>query len=369
MTTTTTDSSFLAGDSERTLAIIKPEAYEDAEAIENTLKKNAFTILAKRTVKLTPEHAADFYSCHYGKQHFPHLVAHMSSGPIVALVLAAPDAVERLKELMGPARYKSGDSVSPTEAHSKADLYSRHYGKQHFPHLVAHMSSGPIVALVLAAPDAVERLRELMGPASRYNKADLYSRHYGKQHFPHLVAHMSSGPVVALVLAALDAVERLTELMGPANGPIVALVLAAPDAVEKLRELMGPARVEEALAYWPDSLRASYGRRSPYGDYFNGIHGSASHPEAVREIHFFFSNMIVGPILSQWQIKDYIQKHITPTLLPALAQLANERPDEPVLWLAEQLRRANPNEPEITMKGAADDPRCHSSHGSEESIK
>ncbi|KAG7306082.1 hypothetical protein JYU34_008666 [Plutella xylostella] len=153
------------------------------------------------------------------------------------------------------------------------------------------------------------------------------------------------------------------------SGPIVALVLAAPDAVEKLKELMGPARVEEALAYWPDSLRASYGRRSPYGDYFNGIHGSASHPEAVREIHFFFPNMIVGPILSQWQIKDYIQKHITPTLLPALAQLANERPDEPVLWLAEQLRRANPNEPEITMKGAADDPRCHSSHGSEESIK
>ncbi|KAG7306083.1 hypothetical protein JYU34_008667, partial [Plutella xylostella] len=54
--------------------------------------------------KVDPEDAADFYSCHYGKQHFSHLVAHMSSGPIVALVLAAPDAVEKLKELMGPAR-------------------------------------------------------------------------------------------------------------------------------------------------------------------------------------------------------------------------------------------------------------------------
>lgn len=32
--------------SERTLAIIKPEAYEDAEAIENHIKNHGFSILA-----------------------------------------------------------------------------------------------------------------------------------------------------------------------------------------------------------------------------------------------------------------------------------------------------------------------------------
>lgn len=32
--------------SERTLAIIKPEAYEDTEAIENHIKNHGFTILA-----------------------------------------------------------------------------------------------------------------------------------------------------------------------------------------------------------------------------------------------------------------------------------------------------------------------------------
>ena len=32
--------------SERTLALIKPEAYEDAEAIENTIRDHGFNILA-----------------------------------------------------------------------------------------------------------------------------------------------------------------------------------------------------------------------------------------------------------------------------------------------------------------------------------
>ncbi|CAH0581514.1 unnamed protein product [Chrysodeixis includens] len=218
--------------SERTLATIKPEAYEDAEAIENTILDNGFTILAKRTVRLTPEQAAELYKGHYGRHHFPHLVAHMSSGPIIAFVLAAKNCIQKWKVLMGPAR------------------------------------------------------------------------------------------------------------------------------------------VLEAQAYWPDSLRACYGRRTKYGDYFNGLHGSESHAEALREIHFFFPDMIVGPFPRHWQVNDYIQKHLTPTLLPALKALAFERPAEPVLWLAEYLRRRNPNEPELAPQPAElrEEQRCHTPKPSEESL-
>ncbi|KPJ06951.1 Nucleoside diphosphate kinase-like 5 [Papilio machaon] len=209
--------------SERTLAIIKPEAYEDTEAIENQIRNHGFSILARREVHLTPEQAAELYRGHYGRQHFPHLVAQMS------------------------------------------------------------------------------------------------------------------------------------------NGPIVALVLAARNCIQKWRNLMGPARVAEAQAYWPDSLRACYGRRTKYGDYFNALHGSKEHAEALREIHFFFPNMIVGPLLRHTQINDYIQKHLAPTLGPALAALARERPAEPILWLANYLHRNNPNEPEMGPPSheIRDDYRCH----------
>ncbi|OWR46516.1 nucleoside diphosphate kinase homolog 5-like [Danaus plexippus] len=195
--------------SERTLAIIKPEAFDDADAIEDHIVDNGFMILARRKVKLTPEQAAELYRGHYGRHHFPHLVAHMSSGPIIALVLAAQNCIH------------------------------------------------------------------------------------------------------------------------------------------KWRVLMGPARVVEAQAYWPDSLRACYGRRTKYGDYFNALHGSENYGEAIREIHFFFPEMIVGPLLRQWQVGDYILKYISPTLAPALTTLAHDRPAEPLLWLADYLRRHNPNQPEL----------------------
>lgn len=71
--------------------------------------------------------------------------------------------------------------------------------------------------------------------------------------------------------------------------------------------------------------------------------------------------MVVGPLPCHWQVGDYIQKNITQTLLPALTALAHERPAEPILWLAEHLRRNNPNEPEVASQtpDPEDDPRCH----------
>lgn len=65
----------------------------------------------RREVRLTPEQAAELYRGHYGKHHFPHLVAHMSSGPIIALVLAARNCISKWRTLMGPARLVIGVST------------------------------------------------------------------------------------------------------------------------------------------------------------------------------------------------------------------------------------------------------------------
>ncbi|XP_072938976.1 nucleoside diphosphate kinase homolog 5-like [Epargyreus clarus] len=218
--------------SERTLAIIKPEAYENAEDIENHIRDHGFMILARREVRLTAEQAAELYRGHYGHHHFPHLVAHMSSGPIIAMVLATRNCIQ------------------------------------------------------------------------------------------------------------------------------------------KWRVLLGPARVAEAQAYWPDSLRACYGRRTKYGDYFNALHGSENYAEALREIHFFFPTMVIGPLLRHWQVGDYIQKHLTSTLLPALTALAQERPAEPILWLADYLKQHNTNEPEISTKSLEEieEKRCHTPSPSQLSL-
>jgi nucleoside-diphosphate kinase len=64
-----------------------------------------------RMVQLGPEEARAFYRVHEGKPFLEPLVAYMSSGPIVALVLEGDNAILRLREVVGstdPAKAAPG---------------------------------------------------------------------------------------------------------------------------------------------------------------------------------------------------------------------------------------------------------------------
>ncbi|XP_078087091.1 nucleoside diphosphate kinase homolog 5 [Mustelus asterias] len=97
---------------ERTLALIKPDAIENANEIEEIILRSGFTILQRRKVVLSPELCSDIYAAHYGKMFFPSLTAFMSSGPTVAMIIARHQAVAYWRELIGPA-----DSVKAKETH------------------------------------------------------------------------------------------------------------------------------------------------------------------------------------------------------------------------------------------------------------
>lgn len=62
-----------------------------------------FYTLQKRKLQLSPEQCSNFYAEQFGKVFFPNLTAYMSSGPIVAMVLARNCAVSYWKELLGPS--------------------------------------------------------------------------------------------------------------------------------------------------------------------------------------------------------------------------------------------------------------------------
>lgn len=88
---------------ECTLAIIKPEAIVYRTEIERRIYTEGFEICQTRWLQLTPEQVSQFYNDHFGELSFPHLVAYMSSGPIIVFVLAKQNAVEEWKRIMGPA--------------------------------------------------------------------------------------------------------------------------------------------------------------------------------------------------------------------------------------------------------------------------
>jgi len=199
---------------ERTLAIIKPDALHKAEEIEDIILRSGFTILQKRRVHLTPEQASDFYAEHYGKLFFPSLVAYMSSGPVLAMVLAKEKAIPYWRELIGPT-----NTLKARQTH-------------------------------------------------------------------------------------------------------------------------------------PDCLRSIYGT----DDQRNGLHGSDSYASAEREIRFFFPDSIVEPIASGQAAKDYLAKTVNPTLLKGLTQLSKEKPQDPVIWLADWLLENNPNKPQVGDKAIVQEP-------------
>ncbi len=87
----------------RTLLIIKPDATERnlIGHVVSRLEKARFKIVAMQMLHLTKERAEGFYAVHKERPFFNSLVAFMTSGPVVPMVLEKENAVADLRTLMG----------------------------------------------------------------------------------------------------------------------------------------------------------------------------------------------------------------------------------------------------------------------------
>ncbi|XP_062045933.1 nucleoside diphosphate kinase homolog 5 [Lepus europaeus] len=88
---------------EKTLAIIKPDVVDKEEEIQDIILRSGFTIVQRRKLRFSPEQCSNFYVEQYGKMFFPNLTVYMSSGPLVAMILARHKAISYWKELLGPS--------------------------------------------------------------------------------------------------------------------------------------------------------------------------------------------------------------------------------------------------------------------------
>jgi nucleoside-diphosphate kinase len=88
---------------EKTFSIIKPDAVKagNAGAILSRIEKAGFRIAGLRMRHLTAREAEGFYYVHKARPFFGELVAFMSSGPCVTMVLERDNAILGLRDLMG----------------------------------------------------------------------------------------------------------------------------------------------------------------------------------------------------------------------------------------------------------------------------
>ena len=97
----------------RTLLMVKPDAVGRGLTGEilRQLEGEGFRVRALRMLRLKTDEAESFYAVHRERPFYGPLVAYMTSGPVVPVVLEKEDAVKALREFIGatnPAEARKG---------------------------------------------------------------------------------------------------------------------------------------------------------------------------------------------------------------------------------------------------------------------
>jgi nucleoside-diphosphate kinase len=97
---------------QKTFSILKPDTVAAGKtgAVLSELERAGFRIRAMKMLHLTEAQAQGFYHVHKDRPFFGSLVKFMTEGPIVAMVLEADNAIDRLRKTMGPTDPAKADA-------------------------------------------------------------------------------------------------------------------------------------------------------------------------------------------------------------------------------------------------------------------
>ncbi len=101
------------GLTERTLVFLKPEAILRGlmGEIISRIERRGLTIAAMKLLQPTRKQAEKIYEVHKGKTFYEPLIEHVTSGPVLAMVVEGPNAVSILRKMIGktdPLEAQSG---------------------------------------------------------------------------------------------------------------------------------------------------------------------------------------------------------------------------------------------------------------------
>ncbi|MCX8151323.1 MAG: nucleoside-diphosphate kinase [Candidatus Bathyarchaeota archaeon] len=96
---------------EKTFVMLKPSAVTRG-IIGNILTRvenRGLKIVAVKMIQLTAETAGKLYAVHHGKPFYKNLIEHVTSAPVVALVVEGEDAVKIMRKLVGNTNPKEAE--------------------------------------------------------------------------------------------------------------------------------------------------------------------------------------------------------------------------------------------------------------------
>jgi len=98
---------------ERTLVFLKPEAAMRGlmGEIITRIERKGFIITAMKLIQLDRKQAERIYEIHKGKDFYEPLIKHVTSGPILVMIIEGPNAISSIRTMAGktnPAEAQSG---------------------------------------------------------------------------------------------------------------------------------------------------------------------------------------------------------------------------------------------------------------------
>lgn len=116
--------------SERTLAIIKPDAVKKNAMgdIISRYEKAGLRPVAMKLMQMSKPVAEGFYAVHKARPFFDSLCTFMSSAPSVVLVLQGDNAIKKNRELMGATDPAKADAGTIRKAHGTNIEYNAVHG-------------------------------------------------------------------------------------------------------------------------------------------------------------------------------------------------------------------------------------------------
>lgn len=122
---------------EQTLVLIKPDAVQRhlIGPIISRLEQRGLKIVGLKLMQVSQQLARQHYAVHEGKAFFEGLIEYITSGPVVAMVAAGPNAIKVTRNTMGAT-----NPVEATPGTIRAD-YALEIGRN-----LVHGSDGPETA-------------------------------------------------------------------------------------------------------------------------------------------------------------------------------------------------------------------------------
>jgi nucleoside-diphosphate kinase len=95
---------------EKTFVLIKPEGIQRGllGEIIKRLERKGIKLIGLKMVRCSAQLAERLYAVHRGKDFYKRLINHLTSGPVITMVLEGEGVIEVARKLVGPTDPKDG---------------------------------------------------------------------------------------------------------------------------------------------------------------------------------------------------------------------------------------------------------------------